>query len=88
MHDVLPEIAALQRKGYKLTLYRNAIGACRAELRRSWLRKKIRFELDTVEFDEAKRLLGTSPANARAAGSPKCLSGPELQALHQQLRSE
>jgi hypothetical protein len=66
MDDSLSTIAALTRRGYKLTLYRNASGLCWADLRRGWLLKTcIRVDLDRDRFEEAKRILGAGMTRRR-----------------------
>jgi hypothetical protein len=66
MEDSLSTIAALTQSGYKLTLYRDTLGKCWADLRRGWiLRKHVRVELDRNQFEQAKQLLGTGMTRKR-----------------------
>jgi hypothetical protein len=64
--DSLSTIAALTKRGYRLTLYRNASGLCWADLRRGWLlRTHVRVELDRSRFEQAKQILGAGVTRKR-----------------------
>jgi hypothetical protein len=66
MDESLSTIAALTRRGYRLTLYRNASGLCWANLSRGWLWKKhVRLDLDRDRFEQAKRILGAGMSRRR-----------------------
>jgi len=66
MDDSLSTITALTKRGYRLTLYRDASGLCWADLRRGWLlRKHVRVDLDRDRFEQAKQILGAGVTRKR-----------------------
>jgi hypothetical protein len=66
MEDSLSRITALTKSGYRLMLFRSPSGRCWAELRRGWiLRKHVHVDLDGDQFEQVKRMLGTSTERKR-----------------------